>query len=107
MKIFWTLYTDTKREKNAQTLLNKITKAVQWHIENIRIEKYYKDNTMKISFDVIYDEQPWSDFVLAVLKTSQQLSYDIRVGGNLEQEINIDATENFHFSGLKMLTASY
>lgn len=87
MKVLWIIYTDTKYEKNAQVILNKISKKLSIIIEFEKFEKYHKDNTQIIYFHSEHNFDKWAEGIYDVLITAQTIGRDWKLFGDIRNQM--------------------
>jgi hypothetical protein len=73
MKVFWTIHTDTKKEKNAAIIFNKVAKKLMVDSYVDKFVKHPEDNHQIIYFYSIHDISDWKYLIYDILINAEQI----------------------------------
>ena|SRR5688500_3516177 len=89
MKIHCKIWANAKTEEKTRKLLERVKQKIDEDLSDVKIEPYPKINGFVAGFDLVTENENWSDAVVETITLAQSVAYHWHIGGTIRDELAI------------------
>ena len=103
MESRWKAWTPATTREKALRVAAPLVEKLGGDDSSLTIEPYPKTNGHVMSFTVRFEDGPWAEVILAVLRRAQSVGYGWGISGRVDEELAM-LTNNISLVGISMVT---